>query len=404
LGPTVDLIRVGVLAFVAICAAAATAYAQDPVPPAPDTVTKVDTPESTNTWFMRVGYSPRRGVVPDSLASGANAARTLTVDIGRQTDGTRTWHRIYNYPSYGVGMFIGRFDSEQTLGRPLAAYGFFSWPFPLSRRAQVTADLALGLSWNWNCFDPQTNPANTALGSDMAVHVDGGVALRYLASSRTSIYAGLNASHWSNGGTRQPNLGLAAIGPKVSVRYDVAPHAAPSPARAAPLPPFEPSWEFVVGATGGRKNATTATHASIDALDRLRDFGAFNVTTALQRNIYQLGKVEGGADVTYDGATGARVDLLDGARVYSRAAYGRRFAAGLYGGYEHVIARVSVLLHVGYTVWRRVEDLDVPHAYQRYGVRFHLSDHLWSTLAVRTTKWRKANFPEFGLGYGVRWR
>src|SRR5262245_31969737 len=198
-------------------AAAGGAYAQDSAQPAADTETTADTPASTNPWFMRVGYSPTRALAPGTLAAGDDAARALTVDIGRQTDGTRDWHRTYNYPSYGVGMFIGRFDRERELGRPFATYGFFSWPFPLSSRTQVAADFSLGVSWNWTCFDPKTNPANTALGSDVALHVDGGLALRYLASSRASIYAGLNASHWSNGGAKQPNLGLAAIGPKVSV-------------------------------------------------------------------------------------------------------------------------------------------------------------------------------------------
>jgi hypothetical protein len=393
--------RVGGLALVAMIVTRG-AYAQEG--PVPDTATEVNAPASKNLWFVRVGYSPARVLTASQFVSGGNVARTLTLELGRQTDGTRDWHRVYNYPSYGVGFYVGRFDHERELGHPLATYGFFSWPFPVSDRAQLTADIGLGVSWNWTGFDRNTNPTNTALGSDVAYHVDGGLSLRFLATERASVYAGLNVTHWSNGASKQPNLGLAVVGPKVGVRYNFAPQIVPSRARADDRPRFEPSWEFVVGGAGSGKNAAATTSSHIDIVDRWRDFGAFNITTGLQRHFYQFGKVATGADVSYDGATGARVDISNGRQVESRAPVDERFALGLYGGYEHVIARFSVLFQLGYTVWRGFDDEDVPRFYQRYGSRFHFSDHFWGTFAVRSIRVRKANFLEFGLGYRVHWR
>src|SRR5713101_2021140 len=164
-------LRAGTLTIVALIVARG-ACAQDA--PEPGDATGVDAPASKNSWFLRVGYSPARVLTASPFGTGANDARTLTVELGRQTDGTRDWHRVYNYPSYGVGFYVGRFVHERGLGYPLATYGFFSWPFPVSARAQVTADVGLGVSWNWTAFNPKTNPTNTALGSDVAYHVDGG--------------------------------------------------------------------------------------------------------------------------------------------------------------------------------------------------------------------------------------
>src|SRR6266851_9469051 len=163
-------LRAGGLTIVALLVARGV-WGQDA--PAPDAATGANAPASKNSWFLRVGYSPARVLTASPFGTGANDARTLTVELGRQTDGTRDWHRVYNYPSYGVGFYAGRFDHERELGRPLATYGFFSWPFPVSRRAQVTADVGIGVSWNWTAFDRKTNPTNTALGSDVAYHVDG---------------------------------------------------------------------------------------------------------------------------------------------------------------------------------------------------------------------------------------
>ena len=380
--------------------ASATARAQET--PSADAPNAADTAAPTNTWFTRAAFAPARVLAASDFRSGGDDARGVTVEIGRQTGGAREWHRVYNYPSYGVGFFAGRFDHEQELGRPLAIYGFFSWPFPLSARTQVTADLGLGVSWNWTAFDSRSNPTNTALGSAAAYHVDGGVFLHYLATAHASVYGGMNVTHWSNGATRQPNLGLAVIGPKVGVRYDVGRRVVHP--RAHDLPPFVPAWEFVVGVAGSPRNVVAAGNVAVEGIDRRRTFGALNVTTGIQRHFYRFGKLAAGADLTYDGAAGARVDVVDGRQIESRAPVDRRAAAGVFGGYEHVMARLSVLLQLGYSAWRGFDDPDVPRFYQRYGARFQLSRHLWSTFAVRSVKGRKASFMELGLGYRVEWR
>jgi len=346
--------RAGAVAIAVMILATGPAYAQPP-----------DESPPANLWFLRAAYSPGVVLAASEFVSDDNRARAMTIEVGRQTDGTRDWHRVYTYPSYGVGFYAGRFGRQRELGNPFAAYGFFSWPFPISDRLHVTTDFGLGVTWHWNEFDPKTNPTNTALGSDAAYHVDWGLYLRALTSRRASLYGGLNVTHWSNGGTRHPNLGLATVGPKVGVRYNLAPQVARRRARPEDLPRFDPVWEFVAGGAGSPQDGAVA----------------WNATTGLQRHFYRFGKVAAGADMTRHG----------------------QLALGVYGGYEHVIARFSVLAQFGRTVWREFEDPDVPRFYQRYGSRFHFSDHLWSTFAVRTVKLRKARFVEYGVGYRVRW-
>ncbi len=384
---------------VAMMLIAAAASAQDaPAPPAAAPAS------GASSWFLRAGYSPARVLTASPLESGGDEARTLTLEVGRQTDGTRDWHRVYNHPSYGVGVQVSRFGHERELGRPIATYGFFSWPFPIARRAEITADFGIGVSWNWTTFDRYTNSTNTALGSPIAYSVDGGVSLRLLATERASVYAGFNATHWSNGSTSQPNLGLAVIGPKLGVRYNFGPQPARPRASPADLPRFEPAWEFVVGAAGSGKTTAAATNSNqLETVDRWREFGAFNITTGIQRHFYRFGKVAGGGDLGYDGATGARVDIRDRQQIESRAPAAERLSLGVYGGYEHVIGRFSAIVQLGYTAWRGFDDEEVPRFYQRYGSRVYFSDRFWGTFAVRSLKFRKANFIEFGCGYRVRW-
>jgi hypothetical protein len=325
-----------------------------------------------NPWFVRFGFSPQRVYTASHFVSGNASENALTFEVGRQTDGSRDWHRVYNYPSYGVGLYVGRFDQRRELGQPFASYGFFSWPFPITPRAQITSDFGLGVSWRWHQYDPIQNPTNTAFGSSVAYHVDAGVYFRYLANSRASVFGGLDLSHWSNGGTHQPNLGLAAVGPKVGVRYNLAPQPAFPRARAADLPVFKAATEFVAGAAGGRKNLDGS------------DFGVFTVTTGIQRHFYRFGKVAAGADVIYDGAAPTRT------------------AVGLYGGYEHVIARLSLVAQLGEMLGRGLDDPKRSNFYQRMGIRFYATDSVWASFAVRSVDFSSASALEFGLGYRLR--
>lgn len=361
-------------------------------------------PPPPSPWFVRAGFAPARLLASSRFETDGDRARAWTLEVGRQTDGSRDWHRVYNYPSYGIGFSAARFDRDREIGRPASTYGFFSWPFPLSRHTQLTADVALGVSWNWNEFDRQTNAANTALGSDVAYQVEGGVSLRVLATAHTSVYAGLSVTHWSNGATKQPNLGLAMFGPKLGVRYDAGARTVPPRAAASELPRFAPAWQIVAGGAGSAKSAVAKTSTHVALSDRWRDFGAFNLTMAVERHFYRFGKAAAGADVTYDGATGARVEAVAGRNIESRAPRAQRWTTGMYGGYEHLLARIGVLAQVGYTAWRGFEDEEEPRFYQRYGARFYLGDRFWAIFAVRSTKFRKASNLEIGAGYRVRLR
>jgi lipid A 3-O-deacylase PagL len=370
----------------ALCFAAETAYGQD----GPD----------GGPWFTRVGFTPAYVVSTNPFSLNApggkpiNSTPSMTIEVGRQTDGSSEWHQLYGLPSYGFGVSVASLGNGDGISRPVEAYTFFSWPFAqLSERVQVTTDFGMGVSWNWKAFNHQTNSYTAVLGSDLNARIDWGFYLRFIATPQTSLYAGIDYTHRSNGGTQQPDLGINVIGPSVALRYNLAPPRHSLPSR--PRPPFQPAWEFVIGGAGGLKNVVDGSHP-----DRQRDFGAFGVTTGLQRQFYRYGKIATGSEITYDASTGTGVGA---ARQRSGDTWGRT-AVGLYGGYEHVIGRFSAIVQLGYNVANGAKDQRLPHFYQRYGWRYHFSDRYWGTLAVRAIEGRKADFLEFGVGYRTRWR
>jgi hypothetical protein len=351
----------------------------------------------TSPVFTRVGFTPAHVIAtnPFSVGDAAAANRdvrnvpSLTLEIGRQTDGSREWHHLYGLPAYGVGVAMASLGSG--VSRPVDAYTFFSWPFAhFNDHLQMTTDFGMGVSWNWKTFNQRTNAYAPVLGSNMNARIDWGFYLRYVATPQTSLYAGIDYTHRSNGGMRQPDQGINVIGPSVGLRYNLTPERVVRPIDDAP--PFTPSWEYIVGLSGGRKNV-------LDEVNYLHDdFGAANITTGVQRQFYRYGKVAVGADLMYDGSSDARGDALHAGLVH-QSAFGDRLALGVYGGYEHVIGRFGAIVQAGYKVFNGSDNPNAPGLYERYGWRVRFNDRMWGTFAVRAISDRKADALEFGLGF-----
>ena len=81
---------------------------------------------------------------------------TLSLRYERQTDGSRPWHQLYNYPSYGLGLYIADFNVKNQLGNPITLYGFFNSYLIEKQKWSLKLETSLGLAFNWQHFTPET--------------------------------------------------------------------------------------------------------------------------------------------------------------------------------------------------------------------------------------------------------
>src|SRR5262249_4443282 len=159
--------------------------------------------------------------------------------------------------------------------------------------------------------------------------------------------------------------GINVLGPKITAQYNFA-FDVPKHHHVDP-PAFHPAWELVVGGAGGVKNVIE----KVDPLTR-SNFGAATVTASMQRHFYRSGKIAFGSDAMSDGSTGVYLDDEDRE---IRGAAGERLTLGLYGGYEHVIGRVSAIVQAGDIVARGLtKPAGDRRLYSRYGWRYQVSD------------------------------
>jgi hypothetical protein len=354
----------------------------------------------SNPWFVRGGLTPAFILPTNPFPSAPpsqqiDKAPNVTLEVGRRTDGSSEWHELYGMPSYGFGFSLASFRNGVEHARPVEAYAFFSWPFvSFTRRLDLTTDFGTGVSWNWKRVNNEDGSSEEVLGSNLNARIDWGFYLRYLLSPRNTLYAGVDFTHRSNGGLVQPDIGINTLGPKVMLQYNLAEFGRDVPTAHDALPPwgFQPSWDVIVGASGGIKNVVE--------IDRRHNFGAFDGTVGAQWQFYQFGRIAMGTDLLYDGS----VDAITALPILpvSQQADGP-WALGLYGGYEHIIGRFSAFLHFGYAIARGLDDPDAPRGYQRFGWRFQLTDRVFATFSVRATEMNRADALQVGAGVRLPW-
>jgi len=140
------------------------------------------------------------------------------IRLSLQTTGAKNWHKLHNYPSYGVGYFLGTYNNE-VLGSPMAFFAFMEFPFARKEKGYLLTSWSIGASFNFNEYNPISNPDNIAIGGDLNLYSDFSFIYRYKMSDRLELGSGIKLQHFSNGAVTFPNLGLNMASVTVALSY-----------------------------------------------------------------------------------------------------------------------------------------------------------------------------------------
>lgn len=118
----------------------------------------------------------------------------------------------------GVG--LARHEFNRWLSNPISVYLFQGAPIiNFSRRVSLNYEWNLGMAFGWNAYDEETNPENKVIGSKVTAYIDVDMYLRWMMSRYLDFNAGFSLSHFSNGNTTYPNLGLNTCGIRLGMAY-----------------------------------------------------------------------------------------------------------------------------------------------------------------------------------------
>ena len=314
--------------------------------------------------------------------------------LHRNTYGEHRWEVLHNYPSIGFTFYYSGFGNDSIsaeLGKVFALYPFINFPITPSETSKLTFKLGVGLSYLTNKFDPKENFHNYAIGSHVNAAINLSFEYRQRIVDRLHWVTSVGLTHFSNGVTRTPNMGINIFSIATGLSWYLA---SPKTHIDKRLRPKNYLFEF-----DGKRHFVTDYQYTLGFKDLSQEYGThqyFFVHDLAANFMFQI---------TERDRLGLGLEMVyDNSDKVSRPDWDFYLKPGLMLSYEMMLDRVSFMFNIG---WRNNVSLNTPLKdfgtliYQKLAVRYYFTDNLFATLAF-TTYDIKADFISFGIGYHIQ--
>ena len=324
-----------------------------------------------------------------ALGRYSRHAPAFELSLHRNTYGQHRWEVLHNYPSIGFTFYYSplTFQNDEVakeLGQVFALYPFINFPFNPDERSRGTFKLGVGLGYLTNKFDPKENYHNYAIGSHLNAAINLSFEYRQRIAERLTWVSSIGLTHFSNGATRSPNMGINIFSLATGFSWYLKTAETFSDRRLRPVPY---SFEF-----DGRQHFITDVQYTIGYKDISQQYGTNNfylvhdLAANFMFQITERDRLGVGFEVVWDNS-----DRM-------KPPYYKPFLkpAGLIA-YEMMLDRVSFMFNVG--IRKNAPGTNMAFLfYQKVGLRYYVNDGLFASLSF-TTYDIKADFISIGIGY-----
>lgn len=320
----------------------------------------------------------------DELKKGIDYAG-FDVRFGWRSSKNTYYNFINRFPSYGIG-FTSAINYYSEIGRPMGVYAFGEFPFGkniFDRKLNFSYYSQIGVGFNMNPYDAETNPLNGFVSTAINAHIHFGLKASYQVSNTLAVFTSIGTKHYSNGSIKKPNSGInfipIAVGLKLNMDHGEF-YTGPKP----DLPALEERGFWNIAAYTGLKSY------EIDEKAYFR--GGIGVNYLWEFSY----KYRGGIGIDWFYGAGAKdrypdenIEFLD---VNSFA---------VVGSWEWKITK-KLYMPIGLGVYlsRARYNQEVNAFYERIGVRYRISNTMFAGIQIKAHK-AKADFFEFTLGYTI---
>ena len=357
-----------------------------------------------NNYAVQASYQMGYVFPTNDFVRGVNAEgdtiddfQTFTVKIIKQTRGNKLWEQLYNYPEYGLGVYVADFQNPEEIGNPIALYGYFKAPFYRWEKVTINYELGVGVAFNWKSYSP-ANPYNIAIGAPLTVYLDLGANVQFQLTNRLFADIGFSLTHFSNGKLKSPNYGLNTIAPKVSLKYKLS--NKPLDFIKQDVQKYKPKNEFYVSAYTGIKNILYDS-LNVDASEKYEGVSYLvgGVSAVFNRQISYKSKIGIGVSLSYNGSVDAQVAVDNGELEVTPDPFIRHLQISLFPSYELVVNKFSVLLQPSVYIYRKKLKNQTPVFYQRVGLKYNMFKNFYVGVNLRAYKFYISDFIEWNVAY-----
>ncbi len=132
----------------------------------------------------------------------------LEADLAWHLMRERTWKHCYCYPRTGFSLNYFNFGFPEVLGHSVALYPYIEPFIRPKKNLRISFRFGIGPALLTKVYDPETNPDNFFFSDHLSFVVTLNAALNYRFSNRVNTRLAFNYNHISNGGLKQPNVGM----------------------------------------------------------------------------------------------------------------------------------------------------------------------------------------------------
>ena len=255
-----------------------------------------------------IGANAQRGYMFDTRESTVIQNQYISLDlrVGLQTDDfdRDVYDRLFRYPHYGVGLYMGNLDrivlgdeNQAGLGKPLALYAFFASPVVRSDRFCVYYDFSLGLARNFNTYHPHIQPYNLFISTNNNVYLNMQFRAEFALFERSALGFGVSLQHFSNASLQEPNIGVNLVSGTLTYRAGLYKNHEKSYNRF-PVEAYSPTWELLFSWANGARMLYSDFDRSSDQQKTKRWYSTSLSTAALIQTSHRR-KLGAGLDLFY---------------------------------------------------------------------------------------------------------
>ncbi len=313
----------------------------------------------------------------------------LELSLHRNTYGQHRWEVLHNYPSIGLTFYHSPLTFRNTnvtneLGNVFALYPYINFPFNKSASSQLTFKFGVGVSYLTKKFHPTENYHNYAIGSHLNAAVNLSFEYRQRLFDRLTLVTSAGLTHFSNGATKAPNMGINIFSAATGFSWYLKPPKSLIDRRLRPVPyPFE---------FDGRRHFVTDVQYTVGYKDVSQQYSAndfyliHNLAAQAMLQLTERDRLGMGAELVFDNSD----------RV-THPEWNHIAKLGVLLSYEMMLDQVSFMFNIGI---RNNEPIPAKAFlfYQKAGLRYYVWNNLFATLCF-TTYDIKADFISIGLGY-----
>ncbi len=336
---------------------------------------------------LKVGLNYHRGYnLPEYssfLLKVNSPVQSLDLTLSKETVGNTAWEQLFNYPEYGFSLFYSSLGDREVFGNELALTYFFKIYLLDRDKFKLYNRIGIGLSYVTKKYDPETNPSNIAVGSNLNIHFNAQFGAVYELSEKVNLNVGLSFDHLSNANTSEPNIGMNSLTAFAGLSYYLGKR---TERKLIELPKHEPKNQlYLFGSVGGKHLRSLSGEYFLTnslSLEYVRESG----------RVFHIGA---GVDVFYD--TSVRAFLEEEGKSFKSQDY---FQTGVHLSQTLRYNRFSISLQQGIYIGlaNRVEDNVM---YNRGIIKYNFSENMSIRLAMKSHL-HILDYPEIGIGIKLK--